>query len=99
MNIRRIAAFVGVVLLPLAAVAATLIVPASGTGPGANGSQWQTQLMLHNTSSLPIGMSLVFHDGTGAAESAAIDLAARSTICLDDVVKSKFNRASATGAI
>jgi hypothetical protein len=99
MNIRRIAAFVGVALLPLAVGAATLIVPASGTGPGANGSQWQTQLMLHNTSSLPIGVTLIFHDGAGAAESAAIDLAPRSTVCLDDVVKTKFNRESATGAI
>jgi hypothetical protein len=99
MTVRRIITAFAIVLLPLAAGAATLIVPAAGTGAGANGSQWQTELMLHSTSTVAIEATLVFHDSTGAMETAAIEIAPRATLCLDDVVKAKFRRDGATGAI
>ncbi len=86
-------------LMPLAASAASFVVPASGSGPGANDSHWQTELTLHNTGSRELAYSLVFHDQTGA--SAAVDgkLAARSTTALSDVVSTTFQRSQATGAI
>jgi len=86
-------------ILPLAAGATTLVIPASGTGPGSNGSQWQTELTLHNTSASAISATLIFHDTTGAGGTATVDVAPRATVSVADVVASRFGRSSATGAI
>ncbi len=99
MKLKSILAVAVLTLLPLAAQAAPLYIPVSGTGPGANFSSWQTELTLHNTGSTPISVALTFHDANGSAESVQITVAARSTISLADVVKTKFGRVSATGAI
>lgn len=98
MSIKRILT-AAAALLPIAAGAATFVVPAAGTGPGANGSQWQTELTLHSTSSSPMTVALTFHDRNGAAETASIQLAPRATVAVEDVVKTQFHRESATGAI
>jgi hypothetical protein len=99
MNIKRILATTIAALLPLAASATTLIIPASGTGPGANDSHWQTELTLHNTSVSAIAATLTFHDAAGAAGTATVNVASRATVALADVVASRFGRESATGAI
>jgi hypothetical protein len=99
MNIKRILTTTIAALLPLAASATTLIVPASGTGPGANGSHWQTELTLHNTSASTVTATLTFHDAAGAAGTSAINVAPRATVAIADVVASRFGRESATGAI
>ena len=88
-----------IALLPLTASAANLYIPAAGTGPGANFSQWQTEIIFHNPTASPIALTLVFHDAEGTAETAGVVVPARGTITVEDVVHTKFNRASATGAI
>ena len=65
MKITRILAAVFATLLPFAAGATTLVIPASGTGPGANDSHWQTELTLHNLSASAIIATLTFHDIRG----------------------------------
>src|SRR5438132_755340 len=79
MKFRQLITAASIAILPLAASAATFIVPAAGTGPGANDSRWQSELTLHNTSATPttIGIyavtaatvrwDLVHADGTPAA--------------------------------
>src|SRR4051795_12367568 len=99
MKITRILAAVFATLLPLAAGATTLVIPASGTGPGSNDSHWQTELTLHNTSISTITASLIFHDNFGAAGSTTVDGAPRATAPTADVVPSRFGRSTATGAI
>src|SRR6476646_3596605 len=99
MNIKRILTTTIAALLPLAASATTLIVPASGTGPGANGSHWQTELTLHNTSASSITATLTFHDAIGVAGTSSVNVAPRATVAIADVVASRFGRESATGAI
>src|SRR6266550_3589220 len=99
MSIKRIITSAAIALLPIAAGAATLIVPASGTGPGANGSHWQTELTLHNTSASTVTATLTFHDGLGAAGTSTVNIAPRATVAIADVVASRFGRESATGAI
>jgi len=99
MSIKRILAAAAAALLPIAAGAATFIVPAAGTGAGANGSQWQTELTLHSTSSTAMTVTLTFHDRNGAAETASIQLAPRATVAIDDIVRTQFHREAATGAI
>jgi len=99
MNVKRIIATIAAALLPLAASATTLVIPASGTGPGSNDSHWQTELTLHNTSVSTITATLTFHDNFGAAGTTTVDVAPRATVTLADVVANRFGRSTATGAI
>jgi hypothetical protein len=99
MNIKRILTATVAALLPLAASATTLIVPASGTGPGANDSHWQTELTLHNTSASAVSATLIFHDAIGAAGTSTVSVAPRATVAIADVIANNFGRQSATGAI
>ncbi|MGH9419284.1 MAG: hypothetical protein ACRD3J_04860 [Thermoanaerobaculia bacterium] len=99
MNVKRTIATLVAALLPLAASATTLVIPASGTGPGQNGSHWQTELTLHNTSVRTIQATLTFHDFLGANGTATVSIAPRATVAIADVVASRFGRESATGAI
>src|SRR5205814_3888979 len=98
MNITRIITVLAA-LLPLAAGATTLVIPASGTGPGANDSHWQTELTLHNTSASAIAATLTFHDISGAAGTSTITVAPRATVSVADIVATSFGRTAATGAI
>lgn len=87
-------------LLPLTASAATLIIPAAGTGPGARGSRWQTELTFHNTGSRSIDVVLAWHNFNGAAGNAVtIAVPPRGTKSVADVVRSQFGIESGTGAI
>jgi hypothetical protein len=99
MNFKRIIATIAATLLPLAAGATTLVIPASGTGPGSNDSHWQTELTLHNTSISTVTATLTFHDNFGAAGTTTVDVAPRATISIADIVANRFGRATATGAI
>jgi hypothetical protein len=99
MNANRIIAAVFATLLPLAAGATTLVIPASGTGPGVNDSHWATELTLHNTSASAITATLTFHDIAGAAGTSTISVAPRATVSVADVVATRFGRDAATGAI
>jgi hypothetical protein len=99
MKITRILAVVFATLLPLIAGATTLVIPASGTGPGANDSHWQTELTLHNTSATSINATLTFHDILGSAGTSNVTVAPRATVAIADVVATRFGRTAATGAI
>ena len=84
MKFRQLITAASITILPLAASAATFIVPAAGTGPGANDSRWQSELTLHNTSATPTTIGLTFHDGSGAQSADSVSLNARtftSTTC------------------
>jgi hypothetical protein len=87
------------VLAPLAASAATLVIPASGSGPGANGSRWQSEVTLHNSSFRPVTVTLTFHDANGGSQSTSEVVAARHTTSISDIVASRFQHDAATGAI
>jgi hypothetical protein len=98
MKIPRILATASAALLPLAASAATLIIPAAGTGPGANNSRWQTEITLVNASNEPVAVGLTWHDAAGVVTNTAT-LGPRVTMSLEDVAKNLFGRDSATGAV
>jgi hypothetical protein len=87
------------ILAPLAASAATLVIPASGSGPGANGSRWQSEVTLHNTANRAVTVTLTFHDANGAGLSTSVVVAARHTESISDIVATRFQRDAATGAI
>ncbi len=99
MKLKQLITAASIALLPIAAGAATLIVPAAGTGPGANDSHWQSELTLHNTSSSPVTAGLAFHDRAGVQNGDSVTVNARGTLSIADIVASRFGRQSATGAI
>ena len=88
-----------VLLLPFTAGAATLIIPAAGTGPGANGSQWSTELVVHNASASPASIDLIFHDANGPSKAQSFFIGPHTTTTSSDIVRNVFGLTGATGAI
>ena len=97
--LKRILGITALALLPLTAGAATLIIPAAGTGPGANGSTWSTDFIIHNASSSTASIDLVYHDASGATKPKAFVVGPHTTVTSADVVRNVFGLASGTGAI
>ncbi|HKO57968.1 MAG TPA: hypothetical protein VJ276_19025, partial [Thermoanaerobaculia bacterium] len=99
MQLKKLITAASIALLPIAASAATYIVPAAGTGPGANNSHWQSELTLHNLALRTLTVDIAFHDTNGASDAVSVDIPSQSTIALADIVKTKFGRESATGGL
>jgi hypothetical protein len=99
MKLKNILSAAAIAMLPVVAGAATIVVPAAGTGPGANNSQWQSELTFHSSAPRAIELSLSFHQGTNASAPVAVTLQARETLSIADVVKTKFGVSAGTGAI
>jgi cell wall assembly regulator SMI1 len=99
MKFRNILSAAAVALLPFAASAATLVVPAAGTGPGANSSRWQSELTLHSSAPREVTTSIALHNGTSVLGPVTVKLAARETVSIADIVKTKFGLDAGTGAL
>jgi hypothetical protein len=101
MNFRHFIAAAAVAALPFSATAATFVIPAVGTGAGAAGSKWQSDVTLHNASPRVIGVTLTLQgiDVTLTDDSADLTLQPRETRTIADVVKSEFGLDSAVGAL
>src|SRR5213075_1982242 len=97
--LKRIVGITSLALLPFTAGAATLIIPAAGTGPGANGSQWSSELVVHNASSSTASIDLVYHDANGATKPKSFVVGPHTTVTSPDVVRNVFGLTSGTGAI
>ena len=54
-------------LFTFAANAAEIIIPAAGTGAGANASHWQSDVLLHNVAPRTVDLTVTLHVGTDAA--------------------------------
>lgn len=98
MRIHRIFIAAAIALLSITATAATLVVPAAGTGPGAAGSQWESELTLHNAAPRQILVSIEFHRGTTHGP-VSITLGPRATVSINDIVKTRFGILSGSGAL
>jgi hypothetical protein len=99
MKFRNWIAAAAVAALPFSTHAATLIVPVAGTGPGANASQWQSELTLHTAAPRQAQLSVSFHQGTSVLGPVAISLQPRETLSISDVVRTKFGLTSGNGAL
>jgi hypothetical protein len=99
MKFKNILSVAALATLPLFADAATIVVPVAGTGPGANNSQWQSELTLHSSAPRAMSLALTLRQGKNASAPVTVTLQARETISIADVVKSKFGVSSGTGAI
>lgn len=99
MKFRTLISTAALALLPLAANAATLVVPAAGTGPGASSSQWQSELTIHNAAPRAAALSVAMHAGTTVLGPVTIQLGARQTVSIADVARTKFGLQQGTGAL
>jgi hypothetical protein len=99
MKYRNLIAAAALAALPFTAHAATLVVPVAGTGPGANSSQWQSELTLHTAAPRPVTLTLRFHQGNTVLGPVQVELQPRETLSIADVVRTKFNVANGNGAI
>ena len=99
MKLRNLISAAAIALLPMAASAATLVVPAAGTGPGASGSHWQSELTLHNAAPRAATLAITFHQGKTVLGPVEITLQARQTTSVADIVKTKFGVEAGTGAL
>lgn len=99
MKFRNIISTAAIALLPIAASAATFIVPAAGSASGANGSQWQSELTLHNSGPQALSASVKYQTGTSTSEAITVAIPARGTKSLDDIVKTSFHREGSIGAL
>jgi hypothetical protein len=86
-------------LFTFAAGAAEIIIPAAGTGAGANSSQWQSDLLLHNIGPRAVTLTATLHIGTDVRGPVAITIPAKNTRQFTDVVDRLFNVESGTGAL
>ena len=99
MKLRTFLAAAAIAALPLAASAATFVVPAAGTGPGDAGSQWQSELTLHSAAPRIITVNIALHQGRTVHGPIAITLQPRETRSIEDIVKNEFGIAAGTGAL
>jgi hypothetical protein len=99
MKLRTLITAAAVAALPLAASAATLVIPAAGTGPGSNNSHWQSELTLHTAAPRAVTLTLSFHQASLEPVPVAVTLQPRQTLSIADVVKTKFGVDAGTGAI
>lgn len=99
MKFRNLIAAAAVAALPFSASAATIVIPAAGTGAGANSSQWQSELTIHNAAPRAATIALSFHRGTDVFTSTAVSIGAGQTQSIADIVKTTFNLDNGTGAL
>lgn len=99
MKFRNLIIFAAVALLAIAAQAATIVVPAAGTGPGANESSWESELTLHTAGPRAVTLSIEYHQGTSVLGPAEVTLQARETLSISDIVRTRFGVESGTGAL
>lgn len=99
MSFKRLIAFSAIGLLSLAANAAQIIIPAAGSGAGANLSKWQSDVLLHNAAPRTIALNASFHIGTQVIGPKPVELRTKQTLHINDMVRQFFGLESGTGAI
>lgn len=98
MKFRNILAAAAVAALPLTAQAAQIVIPAAGSGAGANGSHWQTELTVHSAAPRSTSLAISFRQGSTVTAPVTVELGARETLSIADIVGTKFH-ATGSGAL
>lgn len=81
------------------AAATDLIIPVTGTVPGANESLWQGEVTLHNASTNVAVITVTFFPSGGVPASAEITVPARSTVNYENAVFELFGVENGSGAL
>ena len=96
---KRIAISILSLLLTASLSAAQLVIPAAGTLTGAAGSQWQSDVTIHNVGTTPTLISIEFHDGSGLVATESVLIGARRTVALENIVGDVFGLSNRQGAL
>ncbi len=99
MKSKAVLTLLAIGLFTFAASAAEIIIPAAGTGAGANASHWQSDVLLHNVAPHSIVLTMTLHVGTEVHGPVAVTIPARNTRQFTDVVNTLFHVPSGTGAL
>ena len=83
----------------LLAVDADLIVPVTGTIPGAAGSAWQGEMSLHNAGDERLTVHFTFYGTEGFIEVMNVSIPPRTTFSYANVLAEIFRIPSGTGAL
>lgn len=83
--------------------ARNLILPVAARSPGVNGTIWRTSIEIFNTASTPTTATLYLnrsdHDNTLPWATAQIELPARSTVVIDDLLLDTFAVSQGSGSV
>lgn len=99
MKLRNLITAAAIAALPLSAAAATFVIPAAGTGEGAFGSRWQSEVTLHTSGPRAVTVALSFHQNGDVKGPVEVTLGARETLSIADIAKTKFGLETANGAV
>lgn len=89
----RIAALLLTLTLASSALAGEVFIPATFRGPGAAGSQWQTEITVSNISSgtlFPVQTTITLHHHDGHSQSVTMPLSNMEVISLPDALHAWF---------
>jgi hypothetical protein len=81
------------------AAATDLIIPVTGTLPGADGSLWQGEVTLHNASTNVAVITVTFFPSGGVPASREIVVPARSTVNYENAIGELFGVENGSGAL
>ena len=77
----------------------TVVIPVAMHGPGAQGTQWQTDLWISNMTMAGKNVTVTFYPTTGASSSTTVNVPSAGTVELRDVVLSTFGHANSKGLL
>jgi len=96
------AAFVLLSALPASAIRigdTTVVVPVVIHGPGAQSTQWRTDLWISNSSNVEKDVTVTYYPNGGAPASLTVHLGVYSTVEIDDIVLSRFGLDNSKGLL
>jgi hypothetical protein len=99
MKLKHLITAMSIALLPVAAGAATFVVPAAGNADGVNASRWQSELTLHNAGPQALSVTVKYVFDKVSFGNAEITIPARGTKSVDDVVDTLFHMPGTVGAL
>lgn len=83
----------------LSAAEPDFVIPVAGSLLGAFGSDWHTELTLHNAGADPASVTLTFIAGDGTGTERVVTVAPRSTVAYADVISGLIGKSEALGAL
>lgn len=99
MKLKHIITAAAVAILPVAASAGTFYIPGVGNGPGANGSQWRTEVRVHLTGTQQANLFFRYHQGEAVHDGRDLRLRPSTTQTLPDAIEDRFPATSGPGTL
>lgn len=96
---KKLLLILGTILLSASLSASQIVIPAVGSISGAQGSQWQSDVTIHNAGITPTTVTLEFHDADGLVATEELTIFSRQTISTENVIGELFGLSEKNGAL